>query len=416
MPITKMERRIAPVYNRLINGATGEYLSSEPMDLDVRDRSRWRTEHPTIDVGALDDTEFMTAVLESSRQPLNPLRLARDALGDESLSRLEVIDGLKSAYADLLQQYAQNGVDASDLDLVWEMIGLTEAYIDGYSREIGQVATRLMIIDPKYNALERWNSQCWVPDEGMHDKLLWWLRTHLNIGDEEVYTDKHIRHNKIGNHVDMSSFIRLNGYVTLQEDSTVVSYENMVKLLGPVFGYIFYKVAANEAQHKRAYRYILLELTKEFPDESVLAMLINCDAFAMPGEVGIDGYKKMATALGRMGLLDPVGVQASQSQLIKSMGLSKLTLLSDDAERAREQLLKNADESSNKEELSKGARKRRVAATLVERARERALSDASRHGTPLPIIIGHTVDGRVKKVKGRQGTVRETVFPMSSAA
>ena len=377
------ESTVAPLYNEYIEDATEVYLNAEPTDLSPLNRKAWREEHPKVSIGSLTHEEFLEAVLSSPRQSMNPVSLTRDALGySEDATEEEISTGLRLAYGNLIELYMDNGLDPSPLSMAWEMISLTEAYIAGYSRDIGGVALRLQRHDKGLNALERWNSQLWVPDEDMHDRTLSFAMTSAGIVNQEEYFRKHIRHMKIGTHVDLSNVITVNGYVTLQEDATVISYQNLAIIFGEVFGRIFSAIAENEAQHKRAYRSILLTLSNAFPDDSVISLLHNCESFEMPGIEGIEGYEQLAKALGYLGMLDPQAVIDSQSKIFESMDLAQMRLQSDEAKIARDTLLDNS---------SMPLQKRKRLARLVQISRLRDVERAAVKNDVLPIVIGTTV-------------------------
>jgi hypothetical protein len=398
MKTTALNRRVAPLYNKLINQATSEYLHAEPADLPALMRSEWRRTHPKVDIENMNGSEFTSLVLETPRQPLNPIDLARKGLelagiDITGMSELDLSASLRTEYERLLIEYKDNHVDPSALALVWEMIHLTEAYIAGYSRELGCVAMRLEDIDPKFDAFTKWNNQIWVPDEDMHDKIMGWILSSTGIIDQRKFYSDHSRHMKIGNHVDLSSFITANTYVTLQEDATVISYENAAKIYGPVFGYIFAQIAANEAQHKRAYRHVHLGLSKEFPEETVIATRDACDAFEMPGHDGIEKFEQMAVDLGFLGLLDLHSTYESQSRLVESMGIECMDLKSRNANIAREKLLAGTN---------KGALLAKNKTRQLEVIREGMVRRASRQGKLRPLIVDITVSS--------EPATRRTVF------
>jgi len=105
MDVSRLDRKVAPIYNELIVASINDYMHAEPLGLPIHERSNWIRETPKIDTGSLNDDEFQEFLLASPRQPLNPITLAREALGyDETATEQDIADGLRAEYARLLKQ------------------------------------------------------------------------------------------------------------------------------------------------------------------------------------------------------------------------------------------------------------------------------------------------------------------------
>ncbi|MCA9324379.1 acyl-ACP desaturase [Candidatus Saccharibacteria bacterium] len=394
MSLELFDRKIAPVYNQLIIEATDAYLAPPaPRVMKKEDRAIWRAEHPIPDTASMSDAEFLYYSLEASRQPLNPITLAREAFKEnnftnvDEMSDLDISHALREEYLRVEALYKEHGINPEPLKIAWEIIHKTEAYIAGYSRQIDRLAVRLKNYTPQnaprpYNGLDRWHNGLWVPDEDMHDRIETFILLSTGIIDQEDFYHDHSRHMKIGNHVDTSDFMGSNAFVALQEDATVITYENAARIYGPILGRIIHEIAKNEAHHKRAYKQIHLGLTREFPDEAVLTTLKVSDEFDMPGREGIEDYDNKAIAMGFIGLLDAEATLKSQQRLISAMNLGNLTLKTEKAKRARDALL---------EGKNVGQRKLKIFAGKLKRAREQALEQANKSDLSVPLIVGVTV-------------------------
>ncbi len=397
MKTLAIDERMAPEYDRLITEATNLYLNAEPEGLNPRERSAWKKTNPPPETQFMDEHEFTQTTLEANQRPINPIKLAREAFENasydnaDSMTERQILLELGRSYRDLVKFYTDNEYNPDILPVAYEMVLMTEAYIAGYSRQIGLVGERLESISqaPRkkpYFGLRRWNDGIWVPDEDSHDR---WQSLVLPatriISLEEFYTD-HSNHLTIGNPVDTDTFVKANAYVTFQEDATVITYENLAGIFGPVLGYMFFKTMRNEAQHKRAYERIHLGFTALHPDETVLATEEVIDSFGMPGEEGIEDFDRKSGRLALAGILDLSLLNDSHQKLINKMRpiIEAVGLRTSEGNAAWERLAT---------QTNRGTRSNLKKSERLSSIRPRAV----KRGGPTPIINGVTVEPNVTK-------------------
>jgi acyl-[acyl-carrier-protein] desaturase len=134
-------------------------------------------------------------------------------------------------------------------------------------------------------------------------------------------------------------------YVTLQELATRIAHHNTGKLVDDPVGYeIMKRVAADENRHHLFYRDLTSAALSVDPSGMVIAIERQVREFEMPG-TGIVDFDAHARAIARAGIYD---FQAHHAQILvpvvlRHWGLESLTGLSDEAERARDALLKRID-------------------------------------------------------------------------
>ena len=129
-------------------------------------------------------------------------------------------------------------------------------------------------------------------------------------------------------------------YVCLQELATRISHRNTGKLVGdPVANEIMTRVAFDENLHFLFYRDMTTAAIALDPSNMVIAMRDIVCNFAMPG-VGIPGFVQHSAAIARAGIynlqlhLDEILLP----MVIKHWKLEEISGLSDDAQRARDDI------------------------------------------------------------------------------
>ena len=337
------------------------------------------------DVAAMDDEEFLGALQSGDKQPLNPVRIAREALElPEDTPVAEVMDGLAAAHGELLQTYEDNGVDPEPaLQAAGDIIAHTEAYIAGYSRALGSFANAIHWANPSHDGPKRWIDHVWVPEEDMHDRsLAFMMAARANPRLEEFY-DHHAHHMQVGMHVPLEDPLQATAYLAQQEGSTGPSYKGYEALLGPVLGAFPRAIGNQEARHTRFYRYVARELAREYPDDMTVALLGEEQNFAMPGQQGIPDFKEKAGVAGGVGILDPEKIITVQRGLNAYMGLDGLDYETDEGKAARDALIDPFGDF--------GERMLEKRASQMAKARERAARRAEGRGEFLPAIIDVTV-------------------------
>jgi acyl-[acyl-carrier-protein] desaturase len=131
-------------------------------------------------------------------------------------------------------------------------------------------------------------------------------------------------------------------YVALQELATRIAHHNTGKLVDDPAGYeIMKRVAADENRHHLFYRDLCSEALDLDPSGMVVAIERQVREFEMPG-TGIVDFDTHARAIARAGIYD---FQVHHAQILVPVVLrhwrvESLTGLTDEAERARDALLK----------------------------------------------------------------------------
>ncbi len=336
------------------------------------------------DLSKMSDVEFMEQIESSGRQPLNPVSVARETLGlEEGTPLMDIMSGLRQAYAKIVEQYEGHGVDGrSALKNASNIIGHTEAYISGYSRELGRLVNKMVLYNPKYNMPSRWLDKIWVPQEDVHDRL--WSMMITGFADEnmETFYDDHSHHMQVGVHIPIKSILPTQTYLMQQEGSTVPSYGNTAALYGPVLRNPALRIREDEARHKREYQAVTKRLLEVEPDGVVLAIKNEFDNFAMPGRDGIRNFATKELNAVINGILDPVSVLAVQIPMIRQL-VDSAEVKTDEAKVARDALMDTSGDYSQKQ-----VEKRKYQLELM---RNRVIKKAIANGELLPAILGVTV-------------------------
>jgi acyl-[acyl-carrier-protein] desaturase len=134
-------------------------------------------------------------------------------------------------------------------------------------------------------------------------------------------------------------------YVALQELATRIAHHNTGKLMDDPVGYgVMKRVAADENRHYLFYRDLVARAIEVDPSAMVLSMHRQVRDFAMPG-TGIVDFASHAKAIARAGIYD---FQVHHDQILvpvvlRHWDVENITGLSDEAERARDTMLKHID-------------------------------------------------------------------------
>lgn len=370
---TPLEKRVIPVVDEAINEAMAVHVYGDKKTAQG------------INLAELSDQEFVEVVQAAGRKPINPIQLCREALDyTAEASVRDVMDGLRTQKQVTLSRYLEHGVDPSPAwEAIDDIVGHTEAYITGYSRVLGVLSAKAMLLDPRYNGYSRWIEKLWVPQEGGHHDLLTFVRYATDDGNAEEFYEDHIRHLQIGMHVAATELIPTSCYLRGQEDSTTISYRSDEQLRGPVLFKIPRAIGTQEATHTHLYANVEEGVLEAFPDATVIAMEKEYDEFEMPGKEGIRDFGRKAILASSAGLLDVVSVKNSQRTRISRLKIAERTFETDEAKHAQEVLSDpggpygdEAFETAIKEQQSRQAR---------------AIERAQRRGNLLPAIIGVTV-------------------------
>ena len=134
-------------------------------------------------------------------------------------------------------------------------------------------------------------------------------------------------------------------YVSLQELATRIAHHNTGKVVDDAVGYeIMKRVASDENRHHLFYRDLATAALALDPSGMVIAIERQVREFEMPG-TGIVDFEAHARAIAKAGIYD---FQIHHAQILvpvvlRHWGVEDLTGLTDEAERARDALLKRID-------------------------------------------------------------------------
>jgi acyl-[acyl-carrier-protein] desaturase len=132
-------------------------------------------------------------------------------------------------------------------------------------------------------------------------------------------------------------------YVALQELATRIAHHNTGKLVDDPVGYaVMKRVAADENRHHLFYRDLVARAIEVDPSGTVQAIDRQVREFEMPG-TGIVDFANHARAIARAGIYD---FQVHHDQILvpvvlRHWGVEDLSGLSDEAERARDAMLRH---------------------------------------------------------------------------
>lgn len=211
---------------------------------------------------------------------------------------------------------------------------LTEDNLPSYHHEIAQMFGR-------DGAWGTWVHR-WTAEEGRHgiairDYLLTTRAVdpielerarmvHMGTGFENAYLDDTVLHGI--------------AYVSFQELATRVSHRNTGKISGdPICDQLLAKVAADENLHMIFYRNLLGAAFELAPDAAMRAVTDVVKTFQMPGH-GIENFGRKSVQIAMAGIYD---LRIHHDEVIipvlRNLKALEATGLSDDGEKAREELV-----------------------------------------------------------------------------
>ena len=379
-----IDRHIVEVADKAINEAMQIHYFGKDADNPI--------------MGDLEDQEFVELIVTAKRQPMHPTLVIAKAIGNGFSPNEEAPvfnHYLKCAWDELVDQYTEHGVDPkSSIEPTMNIINSTESYISGYATDLGILATKSKLQNPKLNAFDRWIRKIWVPEEDMHDRSLQFQAQATGMPRQSQFIPEHIEHMHRGIHVPTESIEQVNPYLTQQEPFTVESYNNVQALLGPVLGAIPRAIMPDEARHSRAYAHVQGKLLDAEPDKVIVAMRNAFYKPEMPGKEGIRDYDTKSIAAAIAGVLDLESMLLIQRELIKKLQIVEReeTFTTPEAKKAWAELV-DPDGEYGDAILDKKA-------NLMADLREIAINDAQSKCELLPAIVGLTVvsDPRTHKL------------------
>jgi len=226
------------------------------------------------------------------------------------------------------------------------------------------------------SAWGEWNRR-WTAEEGRHSIVIRDYLTVTRAIDPVTLERARMAQVSCGQVPEPETPHEALVYVSLQELATRIAHHNTGKLLDEPIGYdVMKRVASDENRHYLFYRDLASAGIEIDPSTMMLAIESQVRDFEMPG-TGIMDFGTHARAIARAGIYDflvhyehilvPV--------VLRHWGVEGLTGLNDEAERARDALLKRI------ERIGKAGR--RLAARREESA---ALAESTAQAEPADLV------------------------------
>lgn len=200
------------------------------------------------------------------------------------------------------------------------------------------------ILGKKSEAWTTWNHR-WTAEEARHSMV---IRDYLIVSQAiDPFELERARMHQMSTAVvpEPPTVADTLAYVSLQELATRISHRNTGKLLNDPAGYdVLARVATDENFHFLFYRDAFTELLAIDPSTAMIALEKQVREFAMPG-VGIKNFNHHAHLIAQAGIYDMLihHDQILQPVVIRHFGVENLTGLNDEAEKARDSLLKRIE-------------------------------------------------------------------------
>ncbi|MFI0451621.1 acyl-ACP desaturase [Actinomadura sp. 6N118] len=236
---------------------------------------------------------------------------------------------------------------------------LTEDNLPGYHRAIADVFGR-------EGAWGYWVNR-WTAEENRHGIV---IRDYLTVTRAvdpialERARMKHMEEGYEATHGD--AFLHGVAYVSFQELATRVAHRNTGKASGdPICEQMLTRVAADENLHMIFYRNLLGGALEIAPNETMKAITEVVKAFQMPG-AGIEGFLRKSVIIANAGIYDlRLHHDDVLRPVLRKLGVFELEGLTDEGEKAREELgefLDDLDAAATKFETRREERRARQAA------------------------------------------------------
>lgn len=215
---------------------------------------------------------------------------------------------------------------------------LTEDNLPYYHAHIASVLGR------ENEAWVTWNHR-WTAEEARHSMV---IRDYLVVSQAiDPWELERARMHQMSTAVvpEPPTLADTLAYVSLQELATRISHRNTGKLLDDPAGYdVLARVATDENFHFLFYRDAFSALLELDPSTGMIALEKQVREFAMPG-VGITNFNHHAHMIAQAGIYDLQlhHDQILQPVVIRHFDVQNITGLTDEAEKARDSLLKRID-------------------------------------------------------------------------
>jgi len=185
----------------------------------------------------------------------------------------------------------------------------------------------------------------WTAEEGRHSIVIRDYLTVTRSVDPVALERARMHQVSTGITPDPPTPVDGLAYVALQELATRIAHRNTGKMLEDRVGYeVMARVASDENLHFLFYRDLVAAALEADPSVGVIALERQVREFEMPG-VGIVDFADHANAIAKAGIYDLVShhEQILVPVVLRHWGVEELTGLTDEAERAREALVKFID-------------------------------------------------------------------------
>ena len=181
----------------------------------------------------------------------------------------------------------------------------------------------------------------WTAEEGRHSIALRDYLTVSGMVDPKALEQDRMHQVMTGQVPEPPTAVRGLLYLTIQELATRIAHHNTAKLMQDPAGYeVMKRVAADENHHFLFYRDIASAAIEIDPSAAVIGLEAEVSAFEMPG-TGIRDFARHSHNIAKLRIYD-FGVHHDQilvPVVKRHWGIEKLTGLSDEAERARDNIL-----------------------------------------------------------------------------
>ncbi|MFD7342146.1 acyl-ACP desaturase [Streptomyces violascens] len=179
----------------------------------------------------------------------------------------------------------------------------------------------------------------WTAEEARHSDA---LRTYLHVTravDPVALEQWRMRHVSTGYTGDHATALHLLAYVTVQELATREAHRNAGTACGdPAGQQLMSRIAADENLHMMFYRDLYADALHIAPDLAMQALADVICAFRMPGAT-LPGFHQRALRIAAAGIYDlDVHREHVLQPLLRTLGVTTLTGLGPDGERARERI------------------------------------------------------------------------------
>jgi acyl-[acyl-carrier-protein] desaturase len=209
----------------------------------------------------------------------------------------------------------------------------------------------------------------WTAEEGRHGIVIRDYLLATRAVDPVALERARMVHMAAGYTSDNSEeLLHSLAYVSFQELATRISHRNTGRYSGdPVCEQLLARVAQDENLHMVFYRNLLAGALELAPNETMRAITDVVAGFQMPG-YGIENFGRKAAQMALAGIYDlRIHHNEVLAPVLRNLRVFDLTGLSDDGERAREELatfMAGLDANASRFEERREATRQRVAARV----------------------------------------------------